>query len=171
VGIEENWNKDSEANGMKRKRDGRACRVGPGSRWSKQFLLPLPHESVRSLSLSAHLALEACRTRAGNQHMFNELTRLTYLAFFMWDAGVGGGDTGVFNAAEAVLNAAVSNVERTGTWQVEEANIGAIEALLAVYDEQLATAPVRVYLESVGRLDRLLAVPRSVSPLLARARR
>jgi hypothetical protein len=65
----------------------------------------------------------------------------------------------------------VSNVERTGTWQVEEANIGAIEALLAVYDEQLATAPVRVYLESVGRLDRLLAVPRSVSPLLARARR
>jgi hypothetical protein len=130
----------------------------------------LPHESVRSLSLSAHLALEACRTQAGNQHMFNELTRLTYLAFFMWDAGVGVSDPGVFSAAEAVLNIAVGNVERTGRWQVDEADIGTIEALLAVYDEQLASAPVRIYLESVGRLDRLLAVPRTVSPLSAGAR-
>ncbi|WP_310629935.1 hypothetical protein [Paraburkholderia sp.] len=140
--------------------------VGGPPRWSKQWLLPMPHASVRSLSLNAHLALEACRAERGNQHMLNELTRLTYLSFFMWEAGVGHAQAGVYADVEDVLNVTVEHAVRSGQWIVSADDVAAIEALLKVYDEQLSSVTARVYCDAVQRLDRLLATPQTVSPLV-----
>lgn len=147
-------------------------RVPP--RASKQWLLPMPHESVRSLSLNAHLALEACRegqghqreNQRGNQPMLNELTRLTYLSYFLWKTGLGHADDGVYAGAEDALNAAVERAQHSGEWKIGSCDVAAIQALLKVYDEQLASVTARDYCAAVQRLNKLLETPRTVSPVI-----
>lgn len=140
-------------------------KASPCMRWSTQTLLPLPHESVRSLSLNAHLALEACRAQDGNLHMLNELTRLTYLSFYMWKAGIGKIDLEVYEAAEEALNRAVERAEGTGVWRLPESHIGALEQMLVAYNGQIATVSARTYIEAVFRLDRVLSQNAPQSPV------
>lgn len=145
--------------------------IGSPPRGSKQWLLPMPHESVRSLSLNAHLALEACRAGNGNRHMLNELTRLTYLSYFLWETGLGHAGRDVYEAAEDVLNAAVEEAVRTGKWIVAAGDAPTIEQMLKVYDEQLSSVSARDYCNAMHRLDKLLYVPRTVSPVVRDATR
>lgn len=154
-------------------------RVPP--RGSKQWLLPMPHESVRSLSLNAHLALEACREgrdnqrdkqrdkQRGNQAMLNELTRLTYLSYFLWQTGLGHANDDTYAGAEDALNAAVERAQLSGEWMIGSSEVAAIEALLKVYDEQLASVTARDYCGAIQRLNKLLETPRTVSPVIRHA--
>jgi hypothetical protein len=97
--------------------------------------------------------------------MFNELTRLTYLSFYMWESGTGRCDVVVYEAAEHALNRAVEEAERTGVWQLSPPQIGAIEQMLAAYDDQIATVSAGSYMQAVLRLDRVLARSEPQSPV------
>jgi hypothetical protein len=59
----------------------------------------------------------------------------------------------------------MAEAEISGAWCVPEAEIRAIEAMLVIYDEQIATVSPRQYCESVTRLNRVLARRNPVSPL------
>ncbi|MPW21926.1 hypothetical protein GCT13_34975 [Paraburkholderia sp. CNPSo 3157] len=97
--------------------------------------------------------------------MLNELTRLTYLSFYMWKAGIGEIDLAVYQAAEDALNQAVAGAERTGVWHLPESHIRALEQMLVAYDGQIATVSARTYMEAVIRLDRVLSQNTPQSPV------
>lgn len=125
----------------------------------------MPHETVRCLSLNAHLALEACLIASGNQHMLNELIRLMYLSFFMWENGVGNSNIVQYEEAEAAMDRAVNNAEITGRWTLPVSDSHIMARILAVYDEQISTVSTKVYLETVHRLGRVLATDSPFSPV------
>lgn len=145
-----------------RKRD-----AGPGnSRWSpKQMLLPLPHEYVRDISLANHLALVGCRSESGLMHSLNEVIRIAYLSYFLWEAGYGSSHAWIFHQVEDALNAAVGRAKLTGCWRLDNAEFQLMKRLVALHDEQLSGVTARNYVAARRRLETLLKMPRIVSPI------
>ncbi|WP_330555567.1 hypothetical protein [Burkholderia multivorans] len=135
--------------------------------WSKQWLLPLPHDVVRQLSLTSHLALVNCSRKEGNRHLFHELTRVTYLSFLMWDAGYGCAHLDLFESAEALLGESALQGEATGTWSLGDSAIEMIKRLLIVHDEQIGAVPSRVFAEATVSLERLIQGGQTDSPIAA----
>ena len=154
---------------MPRSRSPRDKRAGKGAaRWHKTFLLPMPDESVRRLSLGGHLALVGTLQEEGNRHLLNELTRILYFTFCLEDDGGHVSDPEIFLRAEAALDRAVLRAEETGIWRVRREEAVAIEPILCRYDEQIGTVSSRRYLEAERRLAKLLQSSHSVSPLRSR---
>lgn len=122
-------------------------------RWSKQYLLPMPNEYVRQLSLKHHLALAGCKREEGNRHLFNELIRTTYIAFYLWDAGIGDANLDLFRGAEATLDRAVVQAEQTNIWRLEIGDEAVMSEILCLHDSQIASVSARIFLESRARLD------------------
>lgn len=138
------------------------------ARWPKHFLFPMPETCVRDLSLTNHLALIGCTTETGSRHHLNELTRITYQAFCLWEAGYGDVASEVFRHAEAVLDRAVARAEKTGIWKLEESEIPPLKAVLCMHDRQIAVVSTRVFLEAKIALDRLLKIDHVTSPIQRR---
>jgi hypothetical protein len=136
-------------------------------RWAKCFLLPMPNETVRRISLEAHLALVGCTKGEGSQHQLNEIIRATYLSFIVLQAGYGNATIAMFREAEALLDNAVRDAESSGVWRLPPEGEEIIQAVLRVYDEQLATVSTKVYAESNQALSRLLAKTHSASAISA----
>ncbi|VWL87422.1 Fis family transcriptional regulator [Burkholderia lata] len=125
----------------------------------------MPDGYVRDLSLKHHLALAGCMTGDGNHHLLVELIRTTYLAFYLWEAGIGDANLGMFLDAEIILDRAVLRAEASRRWCVEAGEDEAVKALLRLHDSQIGSVSARIFIESRTRLDRLLSVGRSSSPL------
>jgi hypothetical protein len=132
---------------------------------SKDLLLPIPSECVRSLSLRGHLALVGSRAQEGNRDSVMQLTRIVYMTFFMRQISVGCTDDATFLAAEAALDKTVQAAQQTGQWHVDDDAVQAIEALLRLYDEELAAASAKTYFAAEKRLQRLLGSADAASPL------
>jgi hypothetical protein len=120
------------------------------------MLLPLPIEQVKDVSLSAHLALAACRTGNGNKHQLVELIRATYLSYLLWKEGYGEIAYTAFCAAESKLEEAAARAERTGEWTLDEHDALLLEDIIRVYDEQMGSVSTQSYMRCTSRLNRLL---------------
>lgn len=83
--------------------------MGRGSRspLTKEMLLPLSTEKVRSLSLEHHMALAVVRSGKGECDQVICLLRVVYLAFFMRGETASGSDVDLYRRAEAVLDACI----------------------------------------------------------------
>ncbi|AQH05154.1 hypothetical protein A9R05_39825 (plasmid) [Burkholderia sp. KK1] len=97
--------------------------------------------------------------------MLNELTRLTYLSFYLWESGTRGCGFAVYEAAEDALNCTVDKAEVSGVWRLPPEHTGTIERVLAAYDEQIATVSAKAYMQAVFRLGRVLSNKESRSPV------
>jgi hypothetical protein len=135
--------------------------------WTKSYLLPMPQESVRRLSLAAHLALVGCVTDDGSQHFLNEIIRTTYLSFLMLRQGYGSASVEVFRTAESVLDAAVYVGGQTGIWRLNGQATEIIESILRIFDEQIATVSTKAYWEANTALARMIGKTHIVSPISA----
>jgi hypothetical protein len=133
--------------------------------WTKSYLLPMPHESVRRLSLAAHLALVGCVTDEGSQHFLNEIIRTTYLSFIMLRQGYGSASVEIFRTAESLLDAAVFAGGQTGIWRLNRETAEIIEWILRIFDEQIATVSTKSYWEANSALARLIGKTHIVSPI------
>ncbi|MDR0242175.1 MAG: hypothetical protein LBJ65_11295 [Burkholderia sp.] len=134
-------------------------------RWPKQYLLPMPGEYVRDLSLKHHLALAGCMTHDGNHHLLIELIRTTYLAFYLWEVGIGDATLDLFHDAENVLDRAVLRSETSHRWRLEDDEHDAVKPVLCLHDAQIASASARQFIEARARLEKLLSGRQSFSPL------
>ncbi|CAB3808708.1 hypothetical protein LMG28614_06866 [Paraburkholderia ultramafica] len=132
------------------------------------FLLPMPDECIRKLSLVGHLALEGSQRTEGNRDLINELTRVLYLTFCMQEVNVGCANPGVFINAEEALDRTVQLAEQTGVWRIDPKDVAAIEPILRMYDEELAASSTRTFLEAEKRLKKLLEGHHECSPLQQR---
>jgi hypothetical protein len=124
---------------------------------TKAQLLPMGRGSAREQSLTYHLALAACRDGHGNQYLFNELMRTTYVAWFLQRAGYGNEPVEYFKAAEYAVEAVLAQARETCDWTLAGDAVPIFEALLALHDAQLATAPLHKVIEAERQLRAFLA--------------
>ncbi|MBC8749482.1 MULTISPECIES: hypothetical protein [Paraburkholderia] len=113
--------------------------------------------SVQKQSLASHLALVACRDGHGNGHLFNELMRTVYLAWFLQQDGYGSEPAGRFKAAEYAVEAALELAHAADRWVLGEDAVPVFESLLALHDAQLATVPLHKITSAERRLRQFLA--------------
>lgn len=121
------------------------------------MLLPMNQASARKRSLSYHLALAASRDGHGSGHLFNELIRVAYIAWFLQQAGYGNQPVECYKAAEYAVEAALELADKSNEWILAEDAIPVFETLLALHDEQLATTPLHKVIEAEHQLWHFLA--------------
>ncbi|WP_321812518.1 MULTISPECIES: hypothetical protein [unclassified Burkholderia] len=85
--------------------------TAPRRTLTKIMLLPLDKTSVQTQSLSHHLALVACRDGQGNEYLFNELIRATYIVWFLQQAGYGDEPVERYKAVEHAVAATHMHAE------------------------------------------------------------
>lgn len=107
---------------------------------TKDQLLPLPAESVRALSLEAHIALSVLRRGRGEAMQIGCLAKTIYLAYFMRDI-TPGAEIDQFQTAELIVENCIDRALRGEQWELRETDYSAIERILLLYDAQLAAAP------------------------------
>jgi hypothetical protein len=103
--------------------------------------------SASERSLSCHLALVACRDGHGNSHLVNELMRAVYLSWYLERAGYGNQPVEQYKLAEYAVENTLAHAHETGEWQLASEVISDFEALLTLYDAQLAKAPLHEVFE------------------------
>ncbi len=131
-------------------------RRGGHSALTKEMLLPLSTEKVRSLSLEHHMALAVVRSGKGECDQVICLLRVVYLAFFMRSETASGSDVDLYRRAEAVLDACISRAEHGEVWALREDELADVERVLIVHDQQLAAIPKHRYLTAWDRLQRFV---------------
>jgi hypothetical protein len=119
---------------------------------TKALLLPLDRSSASERSLSCHLALVACRDGHGNSHLVNELMRAVYLSWYLQRAGYGNQPVEQFKIAEYAVENTLAHAHETGEWRLASEVICDFEALLTLYDAQLARAALHTVLEAERQL-------------------
>ncbi|MFL9999091.1 hypothetical protein PQR34_47770 [Paraburkholderia sediminicola] len=129
------------------------------------MLLPLPVAKVRALSLENHLALAAIRGGHGSEGAAMNLLRVVYLAWFIRDAAEGDRYAGVFREAETTLARSRARAQQGQGWTLPEGDHEVLADILALHDQQLASAPSHRYTAAWERLDRFLRNDDLVSPL------
>ena len=108
--------------------------------------------SASERSLSCHLALVACRDGHGNSHLVNELMRAVYLSWYLQRAGYGNQLAEQFKTAEYAVENTLAHAHETGEWRLASEVISDFEALLTLYDAQLARAPLHEVFEAERQL-------------------
>ena len=124
---------------------------------TKALLLPMDRASAREQSLKLHLALVACRECHANGHLINELMRAVYLAYFLQRAGYGKHPAEHFKIAECAVEATLAHAHETGEWRLAPDVVSDFEELIALYDAQLARAPLHAVLHAEAQLKEFLA--------------
>lgn len=135
------------------KRGGKSDRRVP---LTKEMLLPLSTEKVRSLSLENHMALAVVRSGNGNCDQVVCLLRVVYLAFFMRGETASGTDLDLYRRAEAALDACIARAERGEAWALREDELADVERVLVAHDAQLAAVPKHRYLAAWDRMQRFV---------------
>ena len=132
---------------------------------TRNKLLPLAASLVRATSLQNHLALEALRSRYGASLHVTLLFRTVYLTYLMRDAIEQGCELDVFQDAESALYQCSLRADEDGSWQLAEADIGALKVVLTVNDWQLQLVPAHVYESACEHLlDYLMSGETTVIP-------
>ena len=124
---------------------------------TKAKLLPMNAALASDRSLTYHVALDGWRRGHGNRRIVNELTRATYMAWFLQCAGYGDAPVELFKAAECVGELTLMTAHGSGEtdgWSLDAESVSIFTDVLGLHDAQLRSAPLHQY-ESAER--RLLA--------------
>lgn len=122
------------------------------SRHAKTMLLPLPRAKADELALRNHLALASMRMGKGSLHAAQTLLEATLFAGFLAQRGVGHVDPGELTKAEKVLCDAIDRGNWIDQWSLESIDVGLLEMVVTLYDEQLRNAPLSAVAEAGDRL-------------------
>ncbi|MCC8397346.1 hypothetical protein LJ656_32765 [Paraburkholderia sp. MMS20-SJTR3] len=129
---------------------------------TKTMLLPMNAALARDSSLSYHVALDGWRRGHGNRRIVNELTRATYMAWFLQSAGYGDAPNELFQAAECVGELALMQAHESGEeegWSLDDESVSIFTGILALHDDQLRIAPLHQYENAERRLLAFLHGP------------
>lgn len=129
---------------------------------TKAKLLPMNGAVASDRSLTYHVALDGWRRGHGNRRIVNELTRATYMAWFLQCAGYGDAPVELFKAAECVgeLTLMVAHERgETDGWSLDADSVSLFTKILALHDAQLRSAPLHQYENAERRLLAFLHGP------------
>ncbi|HDR9759236.1 TPA: hypothetical protein ACK3Q6_005596 [Burkholderia cepacia] len=121
------------------------------------MLLPLAAAVARKKSLEHHLALASLQSGNGTPDALSKIFQTIYLAYFVHEATVGRHDLDQFRVAEAaVVECAVAG-KKTGVFEIPAAGRAAVEHVLLMHDQQLASVPAHVIATAHVRLAQFVA--------------
>ncbi|NPT62382.1 hypothetical protein [Paraburkholderia elongata] len=83
--------------------------------------------------------------------------RVVYLGWFLQRAGYGTCPAGQFKVVEYAVEATLAHAHECGEWRLPVETIVDFEAMLALYDSQLARAPLHEVLTAEQKLRAFLA--------------
>ncbi|WP_063800663.1 hypothetical protein [Burkholderia cepacia] len=132
---------------------------------SKDMLLPLSAAVARKKCLEHHLALASLQAGNGTPDALSKVFQTIYLAYFVHEATVGRHDLDQFRAAEAaVVDCAVAG-KKTGIFEIPATTSrAAVEHVLLMHDQQLASVPAHVIASAHVRLAQFV-VAEKLSPI------
>ncbi|WP_322014180.1 hypothetical protein [Paraburkholderia sp. J12] len=122
---------------------------------TREMLLPIPAAKAQMRSMRAHLALVAMRKGQGNGSLAGELVKSVYMTWLLArDSGCT--DPAIFEAAEIGLQRCIELVPQDGLWKVDETACVALEAVLRMQDEQLATIPAYLLRRAAAKMEHVI---------------
>lgn len=122
---------------------------------TREMLLPIPAAKAQMRSMRAHLALVALRKGQGNGSLAGELVKSVYMTWLL-ARDSGGTDPAIFETAELGLQRCIELAPQIGVWKVNEAAYVALEAVLRMQDEQLATVPAHLIRRAAAKLEHII---------------
>ena len=124
---------------------------------TKDILLPLTAAVARKKSLEHHLALASLQCGNGTADAVSKVFQTIYLAYFVHEAMVGRRDLDQFRAVEAaVVDCAVAG-KKTDIFEIPASGRAAVEHILLMHDQQLASVPAHVIASAHVRLAQFVA--------------
>lgn len=124
------------------------------ARRNKAELLPMPRASADELALQVHLALASLRA-GGAQHDARALLHAHVLAQSIAGAGYGALTPEQVRSADEAILACFARGGAEDVWCLDDAQFEAVKSVVAVYDQQLQSAPFWVLAEASERLERM----------------
>ncbi|WP_233852924.1 hypothetical protein [Paraburkholderia sp. HD33-4] len=118
----------------------------------------LPTSKLIDLSLRNHLCLAVLRSEHGKAVHMGMIVKTMFSSFFIFDAGFGKGDVSIFLAADESLSQR-EMPKLDSPWSLRSSAMGPTARLLALYDEQLQTTPLRDLMEGHQRAIENFAAP------------
>ncbi|MGK8200425.1 hypothetical protein [Burkholderia cepacia] len=124
---------------------------------TKDMLLPLSASVARKKSLEHHLALASLQSGNGTPDALSKVFQTINLAYFVHEATVGRHDLDQFRMAEAaVVDCAVAG-KKTDIFEIPGEGRVAVEHILLVHDQQLASVLAHVIGTAHVRLAQFVA--------------
>ncbi|RQZ59627.1 hypothetical protein [Burkholderia sp. Bp9004] len=131
---------------------------------TKDMLLPLSAAVARKKSLEHHLALTSLQSGNGTADAISKVFQTIYLAYFVHEATVGRHDLDQFRVAEAAVAECAVAAKKTGAFEIPASGRAAVEHVLLMHDQQLASTPAHVIATAHVRLAQFVADDR-LSPI------
>jgi len=110
--------------------------------FSREMLLPLAPAKARAISLHNHLALAACRQQQGNIDLVGELLKTVFVTFYLVSGACRQVHADRFKVAQRSIEAMIIRAASEQQWGLEEEACMAVEAILRLHDEQVASSPL-----------------------------
>lgn len=131
---------------------------------TKDMLLPLPAAVARKKSLEHHLALASLQSGSGTTDAVSKIFQTIYLAYFVHEATVGRQDLDQFRIAETTVVECAVAAKKTGTFEIPTSGRTAVEHVLLMHDQQLASVPAHMIATAHTRLAQFVATDK-LSPI------
>ncbi|WP_261528013.1 hypothetical protein [Burkholderia multivorans] len=121
------------------------------------MLLPLSAAVARKKSLEHHLALASLHGGNGTADAISKVFQTIYLAYFVHEAVVGRQDLDQFRMAEAAVVECAVAAKKAGIFEIPTEGRTAVEHILLMHDQQLASVPAHVIATAHVRLAQFVA--------------
>jgi hypothetical protein len=128
----------------------------PRSR-SKAMMQPMVPAKAGEISLDYHMTLEALRSGVGNQYHVGSMAQAIYMAMLLNQRGFGAAMPDLFRDAEEVILRCRQAGLDTGACIVDPDAYALLGQILTLFDQQLATAPVRELISVNAKLKEIFS--------------
>jgi len=142
---------------------------------SQQMAAKLSTATFVDRSLRNHLCFMALHTEYGTAFHLGMIVRTMFASFFLFDSGFGDADLSIYSEADLNLGKLAASRGIESPYSLESHAVQPTARLLALYDNQLQTAPLGELVMAHQRAERnFQAVPEkrlSISTLVQRCQR
>ncbi|WP_238328173.1 hypothetical protein [Paraburkholderia mimosarum] len=141
---------------MPNKKRYRSLRQPSAGAHAKSLFLPMPRKEATDLALRARITLERLRNGEADRPLINLVSQVAIIAGFITRAGHGKLDIEEIERVDRDLGEVLTEADRTGTWNVPEALIEGLTAVVNEYDRQLCVTRMEVFVRASDHLEKLV---------------
>jgi hypothetical protein len=141
---------------MPAKKNYRSMRQPSAGAHAKSLFLPMPRKEASDLALRARIALERLRNGEADRSLINLVSQVAIIAGFVTRAGHGKLDIADIEHVERELGAVLVEADHTGTWNISEALIEGLTAVINEYDRQLCVTRMEIVARASDHLGKLV---------------
>ena len=141
---------------MPSKKRYRSLRQPSAGAHAKSLFLPMPRKEATDLALRARIALEHVRNGEADRPLINLVSQIAIIAGFITRAGHGKLDIEEIERVDRDLGEVLTEAYRSRVWNVPEALIEGLTAVVNEYDRQLCVTRMEVFVRASDHLEKLV---------------